>query len=224
MTMTTWAEKEIELACKRENPDWDGKSFDYGCSCYQSALKAYKSLMSDGHSGMSFGFTKGVLMRLMNGLPLSEITEKDFYDAQPIEINKEEHYVMKQCPRMGRLFQTKYDDGTVKYSDVDRVICYQEGKDYAVGNGMMTKLVDEMFPITLPYYPPVYNYKVYYKELLIDPKNGDYDTVAVMYLINPVGERVDINRYWTEKNGELVEIGKEEYESLIKEKKDERMD
>jgi hypothetical protein len=26
-----WAEKEIELACKHENPDWDGESFDYGC-------------------------------------------------------------------------------------------------------------------------------------------------------------------------------------------------
>ena len=65
MTMTDWAKHEVELACKRENPDWDGESFDYGCACYQSALKAYGSLMGDGHSGMSFGFTKNILIRFM---------------------------------------------------------------------------------------------------------------------------------------------------------------
>ena len=30
MKLNEWAEKEIEIACKRENPNWDGKSFDYG--------------------------------------------------------------------------------------------------------------------------------------------------------------------------------------------------
>ena len=28
MSMTKWAEREIAAACKRENPNWDGKSFD----------------------------------------------------------------------------------------------------------------------------------------------------------------------------------------------------
>ena len=42
--LVDWAEKEIKIACKKENPEWDGKSFDYGCACYQSALKAFKSL------------------------------------------------------------------------------------------------------------------------------------------------------------------------------------
>ena len=55
--MKDWAKREIELACKKENPEWDGKSFDYGCACYQSALKAYECLMEDVHSGMSYGFT-----------------------------------------------------------------------------------------------------------------------------------------------------------------------
>ena len=53
MSMQTWAEKEIEIACKRERADSkveDGE-LDYGCACYESALKAYKSLIEDGHSG-----------------------------------------------------------------------------------------------------------------------------------------------------------------------------
>ena len=86
MTLTTWSEHEIELACKRENPDWDGKSFDYGCSCYQSALKAYKSLLSDGHSGASFGLTRNILVPLMDGLPLTPIDEKDFEKGNHMKI------------------------------------------------------------------------------------------------------------------------------------------
>ena len=42
MTMTEWAEREIAAACKIENPNWDGNSFDYGCSCYQSAQLALR--------------------------------------------------------------------------------------------------------------------------------------------------------------------------------------
>ena len=78
MTTEEWAEREIEIACKKENPNWDGKSFDYGCACYQSALKAYKSLCEDGHSGTSFNITKNILIRLMEGLPLKPITDDDF--------------------------------------------------------------------------------------------------------------------------------------------------
>ena len=78
MNMIDWAKREIAIACKKENPDWDGKSFDYGCSCYQSALKAYESLCNDDHSGYSFSITKNILIRLMEGRPLTPITDEDF--------------------------------------------------------------------------------------------------------------------------------------------------
>ena len=87
MDLKEWAKKEVEMACKRENPNWDGKSFDYGCSCYQSALKAFNSLVSDGHSGCSWGITKQILIRLMNSQPLSPITEQDFEGAKPYHDN-----------------------------------------------------------------------------------------------------------------------------------------
>ena len=67
MTLKEWAEKEVKIACEKENPDWDGKSFDYGCSCYQSALKAFNSLLDDEQSGCSFNLTKGILIRLLKG-------------------------------------------------------------------------------------------------------------------------------------------------------------
>lgn len=46
MAMSEWARKEVEIACKKENPDGDC-GFDYGCSCYDSALRAFESLCED---------------------------------------------------------------------------------------------------------------------------------------------------------------------------------
>ena len=66
MSMLDWAKKEVEIACKRENPDRKDGEWDYCCACYESALKAYESLCNDGHSGYSFGFTKNILIRLMD--------------------------------------------------------------------------------------------------------------------------------------------------------------
>ena len=78
MTMTEWARNEVELACKRENPNRKDGEWDYGCACYESALKAYECLCDDGHSGMSFDITKNIVIRLMNGIPLTPITDEDF--------------------------------------------------------------------------------------------------------------------------------------------------
>lgn len=210
MSMTTWAENEIKLACKKENPDWDGKSFDYGCNCYQSALKAYKSLCEDRHSGFSFNATKNILIRLINSLPLTPIEDtEDVWCG--VDIQSE--YSMYQCSRMCSLFKYVYKDGTVKYHDVDRVVAIDEnGLGYS---GSVCNIVDEMFPIKMPYYPTVGKYKLYTREFLAKGfinDDTDFNTRAVLYCIKPDGERIEINRYFADGEGnKMVEITHEEY-------------
>ena len=75
--MKEWAEREVQIACKRENPDRKEGEWDYGCACYDSALKAFNSLMEDGHSGMSIEFTKQILNRLIDGKPLTPIEDTE---------------------------------------------------------------------------------------------------------------------------------------------------
>jgi len=124
MSIVKWAEREVKLACKRENPDWDGESFDYGCSCYMSALKAFKSLAEDGHSGYSFSITRNILSKLLYDIPLTPITEKDFEEyidengeIKKITMSKEplthRDYWTLQCPRCTQLFRYEYPDGSV---------------------------------------------------------------------------------------------------------------
>lgn len=229
--MYTWAENECRLACKKENPDYifDSNDFDYGCSCYKSALKAYKSLLEDEHSGVSFGFTKRILERLMNNQPLTPITDADFFSVErgtevyPLESNE---YLKKhglkselQCPRMSSLFRTETLDGQVSYHDIDRYY-YVDIENPSDTYGTSADFLDKMFPITMPYKPEKGKYVIYAQTFLSDAKNGDFDTRGIIYMETPKGERIDIDIYLTEKDGKMTEITKEEYNRLMEHRVD----
>ena len=226
MSMYEWAEQECRLACKKENPnfDFDSDDFDYGCSCYKSALKAYKSLAEDGHSGMSFSFTRDILERLMRHEPLTPITDDDFKDGNYLYPDEQLASMgLKseiQCPRMSSLFRKETIDGEVTYNDLDRAYCIDIEKPSDTFSSSATNIVDELFPIKMPYLPEKGKYKVYVQTFLTDKKNGDFDTRGVIYLITPDGKRIDINRYYTEKGGKMVEISKDEYDELLKRRLD----
>ena len=213
MTMTEWARNEVAIACKRENPNRKDGEFDYGCACYESALKAYECLCDDGHSGMSWGITKNILIRLMDGIPLTPITDEDFKieDARIDDSNGEKTI---QCSRMSSLFKEISVDGNVTYHGINRVICKNDESDKGgFYSRMVSNIVNNMFPITMPYYPTVEPYKVIVNDFLFDERNGDFDTRGILYVITPDKEKVEINRYFKEENGRWIEISQEEYES-----------
>ena len=121
--MLEWAKREIELACKRERGNRPRDEFDYGCACYASALKAFKSLPRDGHSGMSIGYTKHILDRLLDGKVLTPIEDTPDIWNDCARYEYEIGYSTQQCKRMSSLFKYIYDDGTVKYKDINRFVC-----------------------------------------------------------------------------------------------------
>ncbi len=216
MSMKTWAEREaaLRIEFERKNNDTDEPFFNYGAACVESALKAFNCLMDDGHSGMSIGFTKAFLNRLIDGKPLTSIEDTEDIWEFICEHNGVKTY---QCTRMSSLFKDEYPDGTVKYHDVDRVICYGvSSPDVSYSSGFIRKIIDDMFPITMPYWPKDNPYKVYVEEFLTDPKNGDYDTMGVLYLRTPDGEKIDISRYFKEAEGGFAEIDEDEYITRIK--------
>lgn len=219
MKQSEWAENECQKICKQINPNFEfGKEqFDYSCSCYESALKAYKSLCEDGHSGYSFNITKHILIRLMEGLPLSPITEEDF----PNDItgfDSSDGSVTYQCPRMSSLFKDVYKDGTIQYRDVNR--CYCINIECPSDTYSTWTPIDELFPIKLPYSPFKEKYKIYTQTFLFDKNNGDYDTKAYLYVITPDGTKIDLNIYRAEKNGKWCNITLEEYNERLEKRID----
>ena len=214
--MLDWAKREVEIACKKENPDRKEGEFDYGCACYESALKAFESLCGDEHSGFSIKMTQSILNRLIDGQPLTPIEDTD--DIWKKYSRPEDGPEVYQCKRMSSLFKDVYADGTIKYSDVDRsyhISIHDPNDTYY--SGLVRAIIDEMFPITMPYMPgkPI---KVYCEDFLTDKKNGDFDTVGVFYAVkteNGEQQRIEINRFFREpegnEEGNWTEISKEEY-------------
>ena len=210
MSMSDWAEKEVEIACEREKSHSEEEGdWEYGCACYHSALKAYRSLMEDGHSGFSISLTKQILDRLIDGKPLTPIEDTD--DIWNDIWNGPKNPVRKfQCSRMHSLFKDVYPDGTVKYSDVDRVICYDiDNPNVTYHNGFIDNLVNEIYPIKMPYSGE--RMRVECETFLTDPKNGDYDTKGVLCIHFSNGTMKPINRYFKESEDGFVEINKLEY-------------
>ena len=81
--------------------------------------------------------------------------------------------------------------------------------------GSTRKIIDEMFPITMPYYP-IGAIKVYCEEFLTDRKNGDFDTLGILYGIKPTSEKFTVDRYFKEEKNGFIEIDRKEYLNLMK--------
>lgn len=213
MSMKEWAEREIKIACANERkhsgtPEGD---WDYGCACYESALKAFNSLLEDEHSGASWSFTRSILRRLMNHQPLTPIEDTDDVWSAGCKYEGDD-YTSYQCLRMSSLFKDVYDDGTVEYTDVNRNYCVDiDSMDISFTTGLCRDIIDEMFPITMPYMPPLEPYKVVCETLLTDSKNGDFDIRAVLYIVDPENNRIDVNRYFDGRGEGWREIDWEEW-------------
>ena len=204
MSMLEWAENEIRIASERERGDKPEGEWDYGVACYESALKAYKALCEDNHSGMSWGITVGILMRLCRAQPLTPIEDTpDVWN----EVGENEY----QCRRMSSLFKSVAEEGSVTYKDVNRILCVDVANpDISYYSGLVSRVINQLYPIKMPYVPsaPI---RVYCEEFLTDKANGDFDMVGIFYLVEPDGNKVPINWFYKESGSGFAEISLEEY-------------
>lgn len=209
--MLDWAKREVAIASKRERGDKPEDEWDYGVACYDSALKAFESLLGDNHSGFSIHITKGILNRLIDGKPLTPIEDIEDVWNKCYRGNGDDKTTY-QCKRMSSLFKDVYDDGKVVYKDINRYYCInKDDPNISWHNGFIGNIYNEMFPLTMPYMPSNKADLIVCDELLTDPKNGDFDTIAVLYIQRAHGERVEVNRYFKEGDESFVEISPEEY-------------
>lgn len=220
MNCDEWAKNEINIAIKRELNGKDPKEWDYGAECYKSAYRAYESLMNDGHSGCSIGFTKCILNRLIDGKPLTPIEDiPEIWIEKGIgEYEKNNGIIASyQCARMSSLFKDVYSDGTVKYNDVSRVICCSDFDSSQYHYGYVTNLMNELEPISLPYSGDlkikVICHQFKYNELL----NSDWDTECIskafIYKNGELIKSIDIHIYRATDSDdeEMHEIDSDEY-------------
>lgn len=211
MSIKNWAKNEIKLAKSKRGDDECG----YISACYDSAYRAFESLIEDEHSGFSISITKSILNKLIDGVPLSPI--EDTEDVWSWVTDRENDYICKQCKRMSSLFKYIYSDGRVKYTDVDRVICVDIcNPNITYSSGYVRSIIDEIFPISMPYIHEG-TIKVYCEDFLVNEESGDFDTVGVFYAILPNGDKVDINKFRHYNiEGEPIDIPRNLYDTFKK--------
>lgn len=208
MEVREWAKNEVKIACELERM-YAGSDCDV--TCYQSALEAFNNLIDDDPNGVSIELKKQILMRLIAGLPLSPISEENStWDLFRIYEDKSREYLSS---RFNRLHKIVYPNNTIEYKDYLRTICVDldsvDGSFYY--SRLVSDVINDLFPIKLPYFPSVRNYKVCCDTFLFDKTNGLFDTRAILNATTPDGDIVEINRYFADKNGVLEEIDESEY-------------
>ena len=204
-----WAKKELEIAKKEFNWDKDG----YQMMCAESAYRAYCGLLSDGHSGYSWEVTSSILRKFLNREPLTPIIDTDDIWS-PCTWDKGTY----QCERYSSLFKTIQPDGLVVYHDNDRVVVSYEDSNALWGNGFVSRLIDDMYPIEMPYIPRKNLYIIHAKEgqYIHTASNRKCDLLALIYLENTAENKTEsILRYFKYVPSEgYTEISKQEYDRI----------
>lgn len=215
-TAMDWAKKEVEIACQKENPNRKEGEVDYECACYESALKAFESLCNDKPSGYTLKRAQSILNQLIDLKPLTPIEDTD--DSWTEILSPKECHKVYQCNRLPSLFKCVYDNGTIEYHDTDRTLCVNIHNPNDTYSSVLARLVvDDMFPITMPYMPGD-RVNVYCEDFLVDEPTGDFYTTGLFYAVkteNGETKRVEINRFFKEKEckerGKWTEINEAEY-------------
>ncbi|MST81560.1 hypothetical protein [Bilifractor porci] len=212
--MMEWAEREVYEFIR----GCDNK--EYARLCCDSTLKAYHSLMEDGHSGMSIGITKNILDKLIEGKPLTMI--EDIQDVWGYSSTDALGNRIYQCKRMSSLFKTVDRGMNSKYSDVDRVRCVDKF-DCQFSSGIATRYVDEHYPIKMPY-DGSDKYVFTTDEFLLDEANGQFDFFALLTLKINGNQDYDFNPvyYDLRSDGKPIEISEStynEYKQIAKRRK-----
>lgn len=194
------AEHEIDLLLKNEKKE-------YIKNCAKSALKAYKSLEEDNHSGLSIKVTQELLNRLLDNFPLSPIYDQDFVEIKELSTEEATRY---RCTRYPSLYKTVTKDGKVSYTDHKRTrVVNQYGNTFQ--QPYADELVDKYFPIKMPYYPSHKTYKVFCEKLYLDeyknkiakvPQDG-VNYIKYLYIITPYKQKFVLD--------EEVDLTKEEF-------------
>lgn len=102
---------------------------------------------------------------------------------------------------MSSLFKKVYKDGSIKYDDVYRTrASYSPEAMSCWFSPLASRVIDEMFPISFPYIGD-YKYMVHGERFLVNSKNGDFDTVSLLYVdvVGPHGTtKIKLDRYFRE--------------------------
>ncbi len=216
MNTYEWAQREIEIACENERkqcqkePDYQEGNEDYGIMCYQAAGELLKVFEEQGHSGYSAQLVKQIFSRLVDGKPLTPVTdEEDQWTEFAQYLSVDDGIRRYQHKRMNSLFKHVDANGKVSINDIDRVKVYDKEIDAYYRTRFIDELINEIWPIEFPYRGE----KI--RVTLEDTSGEGTPYCDIMYVAKATkddGTEATIDRYFSEnEDGSYAELEAYEY-------------
>lgn len=218
-----WARKEIDLAIVDETNEKIKKH-------YETAFSAFSNFIEKISDLENIDATKTIFLQLLNKNILTPITDdKDEwvfvagYDPSSGNKNHSANYSFYQSKRRNSLYKKVIYAGEMQsifYSDSERAVCVDIQTRETFTGGFETGILDEMYPISIPYYP-IDKIKIYVEKTKVYENSVDCDTVGILYFCFPNGKISEIKRFFKRdtKTNMMTEIDLQEYEMRFKKAK-----
>lgn len=225
-TILEWARREIDLATAGEDFDLKEEIDKH----YEAAYQAFCDFCKHVEGLDKPGIVKTIFTQLLNENPLTPIENNeddwdfvegfdpehdDSYDDQNPEYS---FYRCNRRPSLWKKVTYGSESARIRYSDMERSVCVDVNSENMYTGGMGPVVLDEMYPINLPY-SPIGKIKIFTEDFKChEDFDGDFDTVGILYFRMPDGQVKEVKRYFKEdhKIHEMIEIGLTEYLSRKK--------
>ena len=227
--MKEWARREVDLAKTWLN-DGDSEAKEIMSEEYEAAYRSYCNFLDEYEKLKDARIIKTVFTQLLHEENLSPIVDSEddwtlVEGFDPAVGNDNPGWSIYQCKRRNSMFKkAAYDRKTgevneITFKDIDRAVCIDINKsDFMYTRGVGPVVLDEKFPITLPY-SPCGKIRIFTEDFKYHEEyEGDLDTVGVLYFRMPDGTMKEVKRYFKEdhESKQMVEISQSEYLSRKK--------
>lgn len=226
--LKVWAKREVELAAEQ------GLSTE-AIASYQVALDTFINFLDNAQNltDQLVEVAKAVLFELIHSQPLTPIQDDEnewvvsdhTFGYDPYNEREDGHaWNMYQSLRYPSLFKKvvykKGDEKEVTYTDIDRSSAIDIWTMNCYEGGLAESILNEMYPITMPYQPSVDKIRIFTEEFA-HSEGDDPDTFGILYFRLPSGELQKIDRFFKEdpETSKIVEIDSKEYHERIVKKR-----
>ncbi len=220
------ARNEIEIMMNAIEEGAENKEI-YNDHC-MAAYRSFFSFLNNVKALSDPSLVKALLLRLLNEKPLTPIEDVEeewvsFAGYDPTQNENEEEFTVYQSKRYPPLFK-KVEGGKVTYTDMERQVCVDiKGGDNPYYQSPFAKtILDEAYPITMPYYPNNDKIKIYTEDWKVFSGDHAFDTLGILCYRTPDGQIKDVKRFFKRNpdTGKIIEIDKKEFYERKKEFKE----
>lgn len=208
-----WAQREVELVL-------DGSESD---ELFTKGYNAFCIFLNGITNAQKIAPIAAIFNQLLNGIVLSPIedNDEDWMLATGLDPSfdiKAHGWSIYECKRrpslMKKVFYNKKGEiEKTEYTDTERAICIDIGTSQTYTGGPGFIVLDEVLPITMPYYP-MGKIKIFTEEFCYHKNfEEDSDTIAVLYFRMDDGQMKEIKRFFKKgpETKEIIEINWSEY-------------